>query len=140
MSTSVFRVLGRIKGLCYHAWQRICIFQTPSYLAPRNWGCFPRALVSVSTSILRLSVCVMEMTVAATYGGGGAMKEQGAMRMFNQNKMTLVLSYILGMSILRSHLKASQLAEFVGQGIRKPLIEPRGLSWTGEKAPEPFSL
>lgn len=55
----------------------------PTYLTPRNWGCSPGALVSVS--ILRLSMWAMEMTVAATYQGS-PMKEHTAMRMPTQNR------------------------------------------------------
>lgn len=56
---------------------------TFTYLTPRNWGCSPGALVSVS--ILRLSMWAMEMTVAATYQGS-PMKEQRAMRVPTQNR------------------------------------------------------
>lgn len=70
-------------------------FQAPSYLLPRALG---------SLSILRLSVCVMEMTVAATYQWS-PVKEHGAMRMPSQNNMTLVWRYTLGTTILRGHLK-----------------------------------
>lgn len=57
--------------------------QNPTYLTPRNWGCSPGALVSVS--ILRLSMWAMEMTVAATYQGS-PMKEHRAIRMPTQNR------------------------------------------------------
>lgn len=56
---------------------------TLTYLTPRNWGCSPGALVSVS--ILRLSMWAMEMTVAATYQGS-PVKEHRAMRMPTQNR------------------------------------------------------
>lgn len=54
-----------------------------SHLTPRNLGCSPGAEVSVS--IFRLSMCAMEMTVAATYQGR-PMKEQTTMRTATQNR------------------------------------------------------
>lgn len=54
-----------------------------SHLTPRNCGCSPGALDSLS--ILSESMWAMEMTVAATYHGR-PMKEQAAMRTPTQNR------------------------------------------------------
>lgn len=53
------------------------------HLTPRNCGCSPGALVSVS--IFKLSMCAMEITVAATYQGS-PMNEHTAKRTPTQNK------------------------------------------------------
>lgn len=54
-----------------------------AYLTPRNLGCSPGAEVSVS--IFKLSMCAMEITVAATYHGK-PMKEQTTMRTATQKR------------------------------------------------------
>lgn len=53
------------------------------HLTPRNWGCSPGALDSLS--IFRESMWAMEMTVAATYQGR-PMKEQAAIRTPTQSR------------------------------------------------------
>lgn len=53
-----------------------------TYRTPRNCGCSPGALHSLS--ILRESMCAMEMTVAATYHGKHR-REHTAMRIPTQN-------------------------------------------------------
>lgn len=56
---------------------------TPAHRTPRNCGCSPGALHSLS--ILSESMWAMEMTVAATYHGS-PMREQTAMRMPTQKR------------------------------------------------------
>lgn len=53
------------------------------HLTPRNWGCSPGALDSLS--IFSESMCAMEMTVAATYQGRPK-KEQTAISTPTQNR------------------------------------------------------
>lgn len=62
----------------------LCLLFSPwTDLTPRNWGCSPGALDSLS--IFSESMWAMEMTVAATYQGR-PMKEQAAIRTPTQNR------------------------------------------------------